>query len=460
MNKILYLLLVLCVFSSCDQDFEEVFDKNPTERKNEAKAELTNVLANAEHGWKTILVVGDKVKAGDFFLFDFVPVEGQNNGEVTVANPFDSSTSEFEIRSENGTVLSFNSWNEVFYWLVTPNGWEPGGVGSDLEFVYVKEENGKLFFRGKAKDIEMVLEPATAEDWDTTAIQEQFANFRARFNTNFTGIRLTKGMGATEETPFVSVFFDAFISNSSLGFPEKKDFFYGIKYWTGEKRHETAEASFVFTKDGIVLANPLVIEGDTLSKLTYNADLDTWEVADEGLEGEVVSSDLPIHSHPNATDYLFEVLKTTYNKSWYFSPWSDSWSGKFTEILGPIYDGPVVNYVQLGAEYTSPEGEVYGPGILLKGSVWGTSAYLPVEVIKNGESEFRLEWTGEIISDIEGVEDFINTDANMKQILEMLFNETGWSLALDIFEYPDGSKIYDYEMYYMPDPSYRFYASF
>ncbi|PXX95017.1 hypothetical protein DF185_22730 [Marinifilum breve] len=459
MKKILYILLILGIFSSCDQEFEEVFDQTPTERKNEAKAELTKVLANAEHGWKTVMVVGDKIKAGDFFLFKFVAEEGQNNGEVTVANPFDTSTSEFEVRSENGTVLNFNTYNEVFYWLVTPNGWEPGGVGGDLELVYVKEENGKLHFRGKAKEIELVLEKASADDWDTTTIQEDFTNFRARFNTNFTGIRLTKGMGASEEKPFVAVFFDAFITNKA-GYSEKKDFFYGIKYWIGEQRNETAEASFIFTKDGITLTNPLVIEGDTLSKLSYNSDLDTWEVANEGLEGEVVSSDLPIHSHPNATDHLFEVLKKTYNKGWYFSPWSASWSGKFTEILGPIYDGPVINYVVLGTEFATPEGVEYGPGIYLKGSVWGTYAYLPVEVIKNGESEFRMEWTGEIISDIEGVEDFIATDSNMQQMLDMLLNETGWSLALDIHDYPDGSKIYSYEMYYMPDPSYRFYGSF
>ncbi len=459
MKKILYILLILGVFSSCDQDFEEVFDQTPTERKNEAKAELTSVLANAEHGWKTILVVGDKIKAGDFFLFDFVPAEGQNNGEVTVANPFETSTSEFEIRSENGTVLNFNTYNDVFYWLVTPNGWEPGGLGSDLEFVFLKEENGKLFFRAKAKDIEMVLEPAAAEDWDTTAIQEQFENFRGKFNTNFTGIRITKGMGASEENPFVAVFFDAYITNAA-GFTEKKDFFYGMKYWIGEQRHEMAEASFVHTKDGIMLANPLVIEGDTLSELTYNADLDSWEIADEGLEGELVSSDLPIFSHPNATNHLFDILKTTYNKAWYFSPWVESWSGRFMEVLGPIYDGPTINYVMLGAEFTTPEGNEYGPGIYLKGEVWGTYAYLPVEVIKNGESEFRMEWTGEIISDIEGVEDFIATDPNMQQMLGMFFNETGWSLALDIFDYPDGSKIYAYEMYYMPDPSYKFSGAF
>jgi hypothetical protein len=448
MKKILYTLLVLFIFSSCNQDFEEVFDKNPAERKAEARAELTNMLANAEHGWKTRITVGDKVKAGDFFLLNFTPVEGQNNGDVTIVNLFNSSTSEFEVHSENGSVLNFNTYNEVFYWLVSPNAWEPGGIGSDLEFVYLRKEDGKLYFRAKSKDFEMVLEPATEEDWNTTYIYEQFENFRSHFSKNFTGIRLTKGMGASEENPFVSVFFDAYICNS-VGFSDKKDVFYGLKYWIDGQRKELDEGAFVYSTEGVLLSNPLVIAGDTVSKLVYNKEADIWEIANEGLEGELISSDLPIYPYPGAVDKLIKIIDAAYGE-WWLTPWGGA--GKISELIIPVFNSEKLKYFSMCTYYNAPDGKEFGPGLLFDGRAYGVEyAYFPMKFVHLSEYEFKLERDGEMVSNIEDLEPWMSEQDYILDLFDLMFSEAGWSIAMDDFL---EDTLHVIELYNIEDPTY------
>lgn len=466
MNKILYTLLVLAFFSSCDGDFEETFDKSATERKAEAKSEVANWLGSSAHGWKTVLLVGDKIKAGGYFLFDFEQGADDNgkllnSGVVSIATGFDNDetpgmdkfASEFIVGLEDGVVLNFNTYNEAFYWLIDPNFWEPKGIGADLEYVFVKKEGDNLIFRGKINDIELVLEPATAEDWTSTAIQDIFDNFRINFTENFTGLSITEGMGGTEKAPFIAYFQDAFITNE-VGYSDKKEFFYLLNYWTeGEILvQEYAEAAYIFTPEGVILSNPFVMAGDTVSKLTYNQDQDTWGVADEGVKGELVSSGLPLFSHPGATDSLFEFLEFEPTGLW-LTYWNET---KMDDIISPLYWGPVIAWANICAQYTTPDGVVHGPGILLQGESWGDYAYVPMDVVKDGESKFKLVRNGKpIVTNIEGVEDFIATDENVKNVMDVLFNETGWSIHLAVYSI-NGLDYYDYYLYNMEDPGYSF----
>ena len=163
MRKLIYFLTVLVVLSSCSNDFDYVFDKTVTERKDEAKAKLTTLLSNSEYGWKTTVIVGETFTAGSFYHFTFSEM-AENSGEVILNNGIKEITSEFEIAHETGILLKFTTRNELLHWLIIPNVMFAQGFGLDQEYIFMKEEDDKLYFQGKELGSKLVLEKATEED--------------------------------------------------------------------------------------------------------------------------------------------------------------------------------------------------------------------------------------------------------------------------------------------------------
>jgi len=456
MKKILYVFVMLIAFSACENDYEYTFDKTPTERKTEGKAELTNLLADSEFGWKTTIVVhGDQTSAGDYFVMKFEPFEENNNGEVTVANGFDSHTSEFEINFQTGCVLKFNTYNDVFHWLTKPNGWEGEGFGSDQEFIFMREEGGKLIFQGKEKKKELILEPATEQDWDMTDIQNNYDRFMEEFSKNFIAIKVTKGLGGSEENPFYAKFNneDVYITRSAV--PEKEGFFYMLEYIVDGEKVYGHEASYVFTPDEIILSEPVVLEGDTLDRIVYNEESDIWEVANEGIEGYLESSYLPLMPSPGAVDNLVNIFLMD-DYGWEIDPWNYGDEGKMEEFAeGIYYDCEMFDWFILHGDFINPDGEHLGAGFELQGDDYGdTYAFVPVEFVELAESEMKFVLTGEeITTNIEGAEEVIATDPYIQDMLNAFCNEKGWSIFCSSYFYSPTWELFPYEFYNMEDPT-------
>jgi len=456
MKRLIYIFAMLVLFSACGDDYEYTFDKTPTERKSEAKAELTSLLEAPEFGWKTTMIVhGVMASAGDFFVMKFEPNGENNNGEVTVANGFKTHKSEFEIGHEDGILLRFNTYNDVFHWLTKPNHWETAGFGGDLEFIFLREEAGKLIFQGKESQNELILEKATEQDWDMTDILENHENFMQSLSMNFVAITITKGFGATEEKPFYAKFnlADVYITASAV--PEKEGWFYEFEYIEDGEKVYGNEASYVFTHDEIIFSEPVVIAGDTMNRIAFNEDNGLWEVANEGIEGFLEASDLPLMVSPGAVDNFVNIFIFSY--AWEISPWNFGDEGKMEEYAMGIYrDNTMFDWFQIQGDYVNPAGEHLGAGFVLKGAYadyYGKYAFIPVDFVKLAESEMQFVLNGEIISDIEGAADEIATDPNIQGMLNALCNPVGWSIFCSPYFYTPTYEIYPYEFYNMEDPS-------
>lgn len=453
MKKLLYILAILTVFSSCEKDFEYVFDETVSERIEGSKSNLTSLLTEAEFGWKTVFTgIGtDEHSSGSFIAFKFTQIEDQNNGTVLMNSGFDEGTSEFFINHQEGTVLQFNTPNDVLYWMVEPRAYFGAqGLGGEVEYIFMKEENGKLFFRGKMNDADLVLERATPQDWDMTDIQAGFEDFTAkRKNSRYQLIRITSGINnASEENPFYVRFDDA-----GWNVEGKEDFTYSATYNVDGEDIEQADAAFVYTHEGIQLSNPIVIEGDTLSKLVFDEAQDKWMVGDKGMLGEFVFSLVPVYPQPGVVQLLFDKSLATADRSGMKGMLLRAYGseGPMKDLVGKILGGdqePVFDKLLAVIGYVSPDGVELGDGLVFRDNSGDNFAFVPVTYEITAEHQFKIVRTGgDIITstDWAGAIDKINNDADINDYLDILCSENGWSVAVDYF--PFGIyEIYTFEL--------------
>ncbi len=455
MKRILYFLVLMIFLSSCEKDFEYNFDKSPTERMTESIADLTNLLSGSEYGWKTTIINrGKTASAGDFFVMKFAPIEGGFCGQVTIANGFDSKTSEFEIYHATGVVLNFNTFNEVFHWLAKPTEWwgTETGLGGNIEYVFMKNENGKLTLKGKDNEKEMILEKAAEQDWDMTDIQNNYANVQAVLARNFSGVTITKGFGATDEKSFFAKFRDVSITNLAL--PDKKGQFFGLAYPVDGKQVNSVVANFVFTHDELILAEPIFMGADTVDRFTYDKDLDLWIIGNEGIEGYLSGFDLPPMDSPRAFDTFIAAMESR----WYGWPiYADDFDNhpKIAEFLAEIRDNvPELRYLQIN-EHCILNGEDIGRGFMYIGDYDGDSrpyVFIPVDYIKQGISEMKIVRNGDVISNIPDINDLLDNDPHVSKLMNAFFNPQGWRLYMQ----QGGSEEYPYYticFYDIEDPS-------
>ncbi|PXX95013.1 hypothetical protein DF185_22750 [Marinifilum breve] len=462
MKRLLYVFTMLIAFSACEDDYEYAIDKTPTERKVEAKTELMNLLKGSEFGWKTVLVYqgpNDKASAGDFFVMKFEQ-NGENfNGEVTIANGFKEEKSEFVLNHEAGTILNFNTYNDVFHWLTKPNIWEGQGFGGDQEFIFMREDAGNLIFQGKELGNEMILEKATEQDWDMTDIQEMREKFLQLFEKNFVAFKITDGMGATEENPFFIRFNPDGVAINMSAVPDKEGWFYEMVWEVDGEKVYGQEASYVFTHDELIFSYPVVVKGDTLDRISYNEVDDTWVIGNKSVVGTLATSDLPMWQSPGMVDKAIDIFFQQYASGWKMYPWNyDEPDNIVTGYAKGIDEEcEMFDYFAVHSNYTNSAGENLGAGFILEGADYsGKYAFLPIEIIKLDESELKFVWNGEVITDIEdaaAAKDVINTDPHIQNMLNAFCNPVGWSIYCSSYFYTPTWEIYPAEFYNMEDPS-------
>jgi len=457
---LIYVFAVLTIFSSCDDDFEYVFDKTPTERKAEANHELSRLLSESEFGWKSTMILnaektdGSLPVIGDFFVFKFNKNEGANDGIVTIASQSGRADSEYVIGQETGTTLRFTTPNEILFWLIDPTYQTTNGYGADIEYIFMKEEDGKLHFQGKALGSELVLEKASEQDADMSVVAEASINFLESNNKNFFFLEITGGLTNASETEPLYV---------QIGTPpyakyfeeDLKQLFYEFKYVIDGKRTRTYAATYIFTNEGVVLSDPIIIGQDTISKLVYNESSDEWLIGDEGFTGRILPADLPLVATSGIVDlFIDDFFSRDYCLM--LDPWGCF--GPLADIMRDhmySYEVPRLNSVSIKNKYVSPEGQDLGAGVVFEQydeNYNRVSAFLPIKMIKEGENHIIFERNGAVVTDIDGATDKIANDAHLAKLFDLIFDEQGWMIGCDVITLDTGSVHYDSMFYNVAHP--------
>lgn len=172
-------LTVAAALTSCSNEEDLLFDKSSAERLEDAKTEYAALLPSAENGWILQYFADNEENPGLLYHFSF-----KNDNSVTItasidfSHSFDSSsrqwvtkykygsevnqeTSLWEIISDNGPVLTFNSYNTLFHVLSAPH--EDGhGADGDYEFVIMQASKDYIKLRGKKTNVYAIMTPLDA----------------------------------------------------------------------------------------------------------------------------------------------------------------------------------------------------------------------------------------------------------------------------------------------------------
>ena len=159
------LLLAAAVFAGCNRDEKSLFDKSAAERAVEAVTNAQEALVAAPYGWE-MLYFANTESRGYHMLLKF-----QKNGGVAITAKNDLTTgnkivtdneSVWEVVSDYGPVLSFNTYNTVLHAWADPQADGDGYLG-DYEFLILSTTADEIQLKGKKHAAYSVLRRLTEE---------------------------------------------------------------------------------------------------------------------------------------------------------------------------------------------------------------------------------------------------------------------------------------------------------
>lgn len=251
-------LLLSASLTSCNNEVDDIFDSSAAQRTEEARKTYKEILLDKGGKWQMEYFTTED-EHGYVYLFTFnndgsVKISGDNEyitklTNVDATNPtFGSETSMWTILSDNGPVLSFNTYNKYFHLFADPED-IPGterdeqgyGHSGDYEFDLMKYSGDTLYLEGKKNGAEIIMTRIAPETDDETYLNEVVAMADSFFNAKIPtvyvnlpgGYRHVVLDGATQLPKF---------------YPE-----------TGDYITEYVGRNAIITHDGFTLGKPLTL---------------------------------------------------------------------------------------------------------------------------------------------------------------------------------------------------------
>lgn len=333
MNKIFYAALVMATavsFSSCVNEEDDIFDQSAAERLNAASALYSERLGASPNGWAMQLypTTEDETPFGNGYLLlcDFDPdqsVRVAMNNELS-NNQYVEDRSAWEVITDNGPVLTFNTYNSVMHTFSNPEDVsittgvtedETGtGIGGDYEFIIVDapEDASYMMLKGKKRGTYNLLTPLE-EGVDYEEYLEDVKDFQSTMFPESAPNSLVMTLG--DDVYEVDSIFK--------GLPNIYP--YGTDYVMNENF-----SPFLITKLGdeyyLRFRDAFTnTAGETAQRFVYDVDEDIFK--------EVDTPEFTI-AGPNPTSFCAEWLNTLGNK-WQYQSKNET-SSKVSEIVSAL----------------------------------------------------------------------------------------------------------------------------
>ena len=153
-------------FTSCFKDDDEVFGESSSARLQAAMRHAKAVLRGAENGWVMDYYIGDNSTGGGYaFIVKFDSLTVTAMSEAADGD----DTSYYKMTTDNGPVLTFDTYNRVFHEFATPGPSEDEYEGrhADFEFLIMSATPELVVMKGKRTGNLCYLRPLerNAEDY-------------------------------------------------------------------------------------------------------------------------------------------------------------------------------------------------------------------------------------------------------------------------------------------------------
>lgn len=251
-------VLMSASLASCNHEEADIFDQNAAHRTEEARKMYKEILLDKGGKWQMEYFTTEE-EHGYVYLFTFrndgtVTISGNNEYITKLTNidsnvpSYGSETSMWTILSDNGPVLSFNSYNTIFHLFATPED-IPGterdeqgyGHSGDYEFDLMKYSNDTLYLEGKKNGAEIIMTRIAPETDDETYLNEVVALADSFFNAKVPAVYVNLPGG------YRHVVLDGATQLPKF-YPE-----------TGDYITEYVGRNAIITHDGFTLGKPLTL---------------------------------------------------------------------------------------------------------------------------------------------------------------------------------------------------------
>ena len=164
MKKIYLLLILPLLLQSCLKDEKDLFSESAADRiDNTVKADRS-VLIGAENGWIISLYPESNQIYGGYTLF----AKFNSDNTVNVSSELYAAdsviTSYYDVISETGPLLTFNTYNAFVHYFSDPKnpdgiGTSDGGMKGDYEFIIIEATAEKVTLKGKKSGNTVIMTP-------------------------------------------------------------------------------------------------------------------------------------------------------------------------------------------------------------------------------------------------------------------------------------------------------------
>ena len=260
--------------SSCKNEIDEIFDEDAVARLDKAKAEYVDILTSNGGKWQ-MQYYANSNEPGYVYLMTFrtdgsVTISGKNEwigyveGESLKVPTYGSQTSLWEVVTDNGPVLSFNSFNKYFHLFADPEDipsmsdedTDETGYGheGDYEFDLMRYSNDTLYISGKKYGIDMIMTRVDGNVDDHVYMDEVVAMADSFFNAKIPQVYIN----LPNDTRWI-------VKNGASSILKM--------FREGADEISTAEYhNIIITHDGLSFMNPITLDGYTIQNFIRQAD--------------------------------------------------------------------------------------------------------------------------------------------------------------------------------------------
>lgn len=307
-------------FSACTNEEDDIFEASPADRLNQAMEDYTALLCKPANGWAMQYFADNENEGGYTFLMKF-----DKNTSVTIAgnnqwtgNVYKEETSMFDLIADNGPVLTFNTFNDVFHIFASPEDLpstpdnEAGyGHNGDYEFIVMDATDDLITLKGKKTAIRVLMTPLA----DNTDWEQYFTDLNAKAKSLFNskleplildvdGERYTITKATSGVFNFVPEGGDAITETTLSPYLVTTSGIRLAKEFKGKDENFEVQ-TFTFAEDGTLVSSDdnhnAVIKAQPLATL-FTGNLIRWKI----IPGELDSNG----NYPNLGGKFNELYKT------------------------------------------------------------------------------------------------------------------------------------------------------
>lgn len=337
-SNIILLLSALLVCTSCLFEQKDIFDKTPAERMNEFLNEYQDLLESAENGWMLEYYPDSDLSYGGYVYFLTF-----NDGEVSVkfqlANDINEpAASLFKMTSDDGPILSFDTYNKYLHYFATPSASEYQGYRGDTEFKIMgkSKDNSEIYLVGRKSGNRCTL--VRNEDYNPTEYLKACNVIRNELNyPSITSMEFQVGdiMGEAASNGEMYLNHCIFFEYPEDGSNDSED-------------EVMIEGGFPFctTPEGIKLYEPVKIDGADYDFFYFDSEKNRFVSDDEYISINMVYT--PINEQLTDSEWFITKKKLSPAAASIFSQAESALAGK----------GDAIEYLALGIGLN--KGTTYG----------------------------------------------------------------------------------------------------